>query len=60
MPAVFDFSTSKRKRNRAISHKHSFYEKLRKFRETWEAAGGTRGTLRKARKAQGTLFPKQE
>lgn len=33
------------------------YQGLKAFREGWEARGGTRGTLRKARKAQGTLFP---
>jgi hypothetical protein len=56
----YDFSTRSRTRSRPVSPKHSFYEKLRKFRETWESNGGTRGTLRKARKAQRTLYPKQE
>lgn len=46
-----------KRRNRRVSPKHKFYEKLRAFRENWEAAGGTRGTLRKARKAARTLFP---
>ena len=48
---------TKKTRTHRINPKHAFYERLCKFRESWEAAGGTRGTLRKARKAGRTLFP---
>jgi hypothetical protein len=48
---------TKKTRTRRVNPKHAHYEKLRAFRETWEAAGGTRRTLRKARKAGRTLFP---
>ena len=36
---------------------HATYQKLEAFRAEWESNGGTRGTLRQARRAQGTLFP---
>lgn len=48
---------TKKSRNRRINPKTAFYEGLRHYREMWEGAGGTRGTLRKARKAGRTLFP---
>lgn len=48
---------TKKTRNRRVNPKTPFYERLRVFRKQWEAAGGTRGTLRKARKAGRTLFP---
>ena len=48
---------TKKTRTRRINKKHAFYERLCEFRETWQAAGGTRGTLRKARKAGRTLYP---
>ena len=49
--------SARRCRNRPISHMHAAYTRLRNFRISWEAGGGTRGTLRKARKEQRTLFP---
>lgn len=48
---------TKKTRKHHINPKTAFYDRLRKFRESWESAGGTRGTLRKARKAGRTLFP---
>ena len=51
------FIRDKKRRNHRVNPKHKFYEKLRVFHEKWEAAGGTRGTLRKARKSAHTLFP---
>ncbi|MGE3483482.1 MAG: hypothetical protein AB7L09_02000 [Nitrospira sp.] len=37
----------------------ALHRRLREFRLAWEAKGGTRGTLRRERKAQGhVLFPK--
>lgn len=47
----------KTKRQRRVSPKFFYYEKLQKFREEWLAKGGTRAELRKARKAQHTLYP---
>jgi len=44
-------------RRKNISPKHAYYERLRVFREQWEAAGGSRGSLRRARKSHGALFP---
>jgi len=48
---------TKKTRKRHVNPKTAFYDRLRSFREMWEGAGGTRGTLRKARKAGRTLFP---
>lgn len=33
------------------------YQGLNAFRKAWEERGGTRGSLRQARKEQGTLYP---
>ena len=45
------------KRCRKVNPIHATYQKLQEFRKAWEANGGTRGSLRIARRAQGTLFP---
>lgn len=44
-------------KNRRVNPITFYYERLRAFREAWEANGGTRGTLRQARKQEKTLFP---
>lgn len=49
--------TIKRRRTRRKSPKHTLYLKLHEFRLDWEAKGGTRGTLRRARKVGCNLFP---
>lgn len=49
----------KTKKTRELSSTHKHYVALNQFRLQWEEEGGTRGTLRSARKAQRTLYPTQ-
>jgi len=54
---TFTSAKARKVRARRVSKTHAFYERLRVFREDWETLGGTRGTLRKARKLSRTLYP---
>jgi len=47
----------KTKKTKTVKPITLLYRRLHEFRLGWEGLGGTRGTLRRARKVQGTLFP---
>lgn len=52
------FTKIKTKRQRPVKSITKLYRRLHEFRVGWESKkGGTRGSLRLARKQQHTLFP---